>query len=50
MINKTKKLKGVLSDIEFVYFEKNQDKNNRAMELDDQNKNKIEYNQRMKYM
>ena len=50
MINKAKKLKVVLSDIELDGIGDNKDRKKRDMEAEDQNKNKTEHNNRMEYM
>ena len=50
MINKAKKLKGVLSDIYLDCIGYNKYGKKRAMELEDQTKKKNEHNHRMEYM
>ena len=50
MINKAKKLKGVLSDIDLDCIGYKNYGKTRAMELEDHNKRKNEHNQRMEYM
>ena len=50
MINKSNKLKGVLSEIELDFLGDNKDRKNRDMEVLDHNEKKNVHNKRMGYM